>query len=65
MAVESRGSPLFPDNVLGNHSQNSEPVVKAANKNSPHLSRKSLSDLESSEKIGIPLNTAWTLWHDK
>lgn len=65
MAVESRGSPLFPDNVLGNHSQNSEPVVKAANKNSPLLSRKSLSDLESSEKIGIPLNTAWTLWHDK
>ena len=35
------------------------------NQNSPHLSRSSLSELEDSEKSGIPLNTPWTFWHDK
>ena len=35
------------------------------NSKSPHPSRKSLNDLESSEMSAIPLNTAWTLWHDK
>ncbi|XP_068758252.1 eukaryotic translation initiation factor 4E type 3-like [Montipora capricornis] len=65
MAVDSRGSTLHSDTFLGNHRPNSELDLKKETTSSPHLSRKSLNDLESSEKSGIPLKTAWTLWHDK
>ena len=65
MAVDARGSTLLSDTFLGNHRPNSELDLKKETTSSPHLSRKSLNDLESSEKSGIPLNTAWTLWHDK
>ena len=65
MAVESRESTVVSDSLLGSHLTKSEFDLKEANSSSPHLSRKSLNDLESSEKSGIPLNTPWTLWHDK
>ena len=65
MAVEPSGSPLISSAFLYNYPSKPELDCAESNGNSPHLSRKSLNELESSEKSGIPLNTPWTLWHDK
>ena len=65
MAVEPSGSPIISSAFLHNYPSKSELDRPGSSENSPHLSRKSLNELESSEKSGIPLNTAWTLWHDK
>lgn len=65
MAVEQRASPVISNVFLPDLSPKMENDGVEANKSSPHLSRRSLNELESSEKSGIPLNTAWTLWHDK
>lgn len=65
MAVEPSASPMLSNAFLHNYVPKLEDGGSEDNSNSPHLSRKSLNELESSEKSGIPLNTAWTLWHDK
>ncbi|KAJ7326086.1 hypothetical protein OS493_028344 [Desmophyllum pertusum] len=64
MAVEQSAS-MISNAFLHNCPSKLENDGAEANGNSPHLSRRSLNELESSEKSGIPLNTAWTLWHDK
>lgn len=65
MAVEPSASPMLSNAFLHNYVPKLEDGGSEDNSNSPHLSRKSLNELESSEKSGIPLNSAWTLWHDK
>ena len=65
MAVEQSASPMISNVFLHNCASKLEDDGTGDNSNSPHLSRRSLNELESSEKSGIPLNTPWTLWHDK
>lgn len=65
MRVEPSGSPIISSAFLHNYPSKSDIDFAESNGNSPHLSRRSLNELENSEKSGIPLNSAWTLWHDK
>ena len=65
MALESSGSPIVSSAFLHNLPSKSQVDCAETNGNSPHLSRRSLNEIENSEKSGIPLNTPWTLWHDK
>lgn len=65
MAVDQSASPVLSNAFLHNCVSKLEDGGTEENTKSPHLSRRSLNELESSEKSGIPLNTAWTLWHDK
>jgi len=65
MAVEPSASTMVATAFLHNSVSKLEDGGSEDNSKSPHLSRESLNELESSEKSGIPLNTAWTLWHDK
>lgn len=65
MAVEPSASPMLSTAFLHNCVSNLKDGGSEDNSKSPNLSRKSLNELESSEKSGMPLNTAWTLWHDK
>ncbi|XP_078342778.1 eukaryotic translation initiation factor 4E type 3-like [Oculina patagonica] len=65
MAVEQSTSPMISSAFLHNCASKLQEDGTEDISNSPHLSRKSLDELESSEKSGIPLNTPWTLWHDK
>ncbi|XP_078485117.1 eukaryotic translation initiation factor 4E type 3 [Ciona intestinalis] len=39
--------------------------VPMVNGESPKLSRKAISNLGDTEKTGVPLNSAWTLWLDR
>ena len=65
MAVEQGASPVISNVFLADLSHEMENDGVETGRNSPHLSMQSLNELESSEKSGIPLNSAWTLWHDK
>ncbi|XP_048585010.1 eukaryotic translation initiation factor 4E type 3 isoform X2 [Nematostella vectensis] len=62
MAVQHGSSPFFEA------PKTSFPVSKTdsdGETDSPQLSRRSLTELEDSEKSGILLNSSWTLWHDR
>ncbi|KAK3739545.1 hypothetical protein QZH41_016218 [Actinostola sp. cb2023] len=65
MAVEHKNPPLLSDQNDDVFSSGVEYEERTSNVDSPQLSRKSLSQLEDHEKSGIPLNSPWTLWHDR
>ena len=65
MAVEPSATSILSNAFLRNSVSKLEDGGSEDNSKPPYLSMKSLNELESSEKSGIPLNTAWTLWHDK
>uniref|UniRef100_H2Y9Y6 Eukaryotic translation initiation factor 4E type 3 n=1 Tax=Ciona savignyi TaxID=51511 RepID=H2Y9Y6_CIOSA len=46
----------------GNRDRSNSPVPASE---SPRLSRKAISNLGDTEKSGVPLNSAWTLWLDR
>ncbi|XP_031560565.1 eukaryotic translation initiation factor 4E type 3-like [Actinia tenebrosa] len=65
MAVEHKTSPFLSDREDDVFSPEVEYQRNSSNVESPQLSRKSLCQLEDSEKSGILLNSPWTLWHDR
>lgn len=63
--MEHKSAPFLPDQNDDVFSSEAEYDAKEKCTNSPQLSRRSLSQLEDHEKSGIPLNSPWTLWHDR
>ncbi|KXJ20223.1 eukaryotic translation initiation factor 4E type 3 [Exaiptasia diaphana] len=65
MAVEHKSSRVLADQNEDVFSSGVDYEPKTRDSDSPQLSRRSLSQLEDHEKSGIPLNSPWTLWHDR